>query len=192
MFSRSFCKENILFSEVLEKQGENDIIQSSYFTIFPPLLKGGARRAEDFIILFFIIMINHEEKIFLRRNLVKFVIGLVLLGFSYSYIQNHPAEKSSIFSGFQILWQRVVVYYHKVTNTNSEAFQRKYDYEKTYQELINMAQNKACVDSNVLTVINETYMNLKKEGVKTLESDLPGYIRKANEYKNMIDNCTTK
>lgn len=55
------------------------------------------------------------------------------------------------------------MYVHKVTNTNSEAFQRKYDYEKTYEELINMAKNKKCVDPAVLTEINETYLNLKKE-----------------------------
>ena len=77
---------------------------------------------------------NREEKKFVRGNIIKLIIGLILLGFSFSYIQNHPAEKASIFSGFQVLWQRVVVYVHKVTNTNSEAFQKKFDYEKTYQE----------------------------------------------------------
>jgi len=88
-----------------------------------------------------------------------------------------------------VLWQRVVVYVHKVTNTNSEAYQKKYDYEKTYEELINMAETKKCTDANILTTLNETYVNLKKEGLKTLEENLPGYMRKANEYKNMIDNC---
>jgi len=133
---------------------------------------------------------NREERVFVRRNLIKLIIGLVLLGFSWSYIQNHPAEKASIFSGFEVLRQRVVVYVHKVTNTDSEAFQKKYDYEKMYEELINMAENKKCVDPAVLTELNETYLKLQKEWVKTLEDDLPGYIRQANEYKNMIDNCT--
>ncbi len=135
---------------------------------------------------------DKEEKKFVKRNFIKLIIGLILLGFSCSYIYNHPAEKASIFSGFQVLRQRAVVYVHKVTNTNSEAFQKKYDYEKTYQELINMANNKTCVDPNVLTELNETYLNLKKEGIKTLEENLPGYIRKANEYKHMIDDCSTK
>jgi hypothetical protein len=106
---------------------------------------------------------NREERNFVRRNVIKLIIGLILLGFSFSYIQSHPAEKASIFSGFQVLWQRVVVYVHKVTNTNSEAFQKKYDYEKTYDELINMATTKECSDSAILTEINETYLNLKKE-----------------------------
>jgi hypothetical protein len=114
---------------------------------------------------------------------------LILLGFSYGYIQNHPAEKASIFSGFQVLRQRMVVYVHKVTNTNSEAFEKKFEYEKTYQELINMANSQSCVDANILTEINETYLKLKKERISTLEEHLPGYIRKANEFKHMIDDC---
>lgn len=132
---------------------------------------------------------DKEEKRFIWRNVVKLVIGLILLGFSFSYIQSHPAEKSSIFSGFEVLWQRVVVYVHKITNTDSEAFQKKYDYEKTYQELITTMESNTCISSEVVTEINETYFNLTKEGAKTLEQNLPGYARKANEYKNIIDNC---
>ncbi len=133
---------------------------------------------------------DREERVFVRKNLVKLIIGLVLLGFSFSYIQSHPAEKASIFSGFQVLRQRVVVYVHKLTNTNSEAFQKKYDYKKTYQELITMAESKECSDPSILTELNETYLSLKKEWLKTLDENLPGYNRKANEYKHMIDNCT--
>ncbi len=132
---------------------------------------------------------NKEERVFIKRNLIKLIIGLILLWFSFSYIQNHPAEKSSIFSGFQVLRQKVVVYVHKVTNTDSQAYQKKYDYEKTYDELINMVKTKKCTDPAILTEINETYLGLQKEWGKTLDENLPGYIRKASEYKNMIDNC---
>lgn len=132
---------------------------------------------------------DREEKKIVRNNVIKLIIGLILLGFSFSYIQSHPAEKASIFSGFQVLWQRGVVYVHKLTNTNSEAFQKKFDYEKTYEELINMVENKNCIDPNILTELNETYIDLKKEWIASLEENLPGYIRKANEYKRMIDDC---
>jgi len=142
-----------------------------------------------YFMFFLYISMDREEKVFLRKNLIKLIIWLVLLGFSFSYIQNHPAEKASIFSGFQVLRQRVVVYVHKLTNTNSEAFQKKFDYEKTYQELLNMAESTSCLDPNILTEIHESYLKLKREWLKTLEENLPGYIRKANEYKHMIDGC---
>ena len=135
---------------------------------------------------------ERAEKKILRGNIVKFIIGLVLLGFSVSYMVNHPAEKSSILSGFDVLRQRVAVYYHKVTNTNPEALQKKYDYEQTYQELIKMGNATTCVDPNVMTALNETYLSLQKEPLKSLDTDLPGYMRKASEYRTMIENCTTK
>jgi hypothetical protein len=53
-----------------------------------------------------------------------------------------------------------------------------------------MAETKKCVDPAILTEINETFLKLKKEWLKTLEENLPGYIRDANKYKNMIDNCS--
>lgn len=105
---------------------------------------------------------------------------------------NHPAEKASILSGFEVLRQRVSVYFHKVTNTNSTALQKKYDYEKTYQELIKMGESKNCVDPNVMTELNETFLALKKEAIKNLDVNLPGYMRKASEYKHMIETCSTK
>ena len=132
---------------------------------------------------------NKEEKKFIRKNLIKLVIWLILLSFSFFYIQNHPAEKASIFSGFEVLWQRAVVSVRKITNTDSELFQKKYDYQKTYQELIRMTKNQWCSDPNILIEINATYRSLKKENIKTLEENLPWYIRKANEYKHMIEAC---
>jgi hypothetical protein len=53
-----------------------------------------------------------------------------------------------------------------------------------------MAESKECSDPSILTELNETYLSLKKEWLKTLDENLPGYNRKANEYKHMIDNCT--
>ncbi len=153
-------------------------------------LKRNGKSISISLLYVFCFTMNTEERIFIKRNLVKLIIGLILLGFSFSYIQKHPAEKASIFSGFQVLRQRVVVYVHKITDTNSEAYKKKYDYEKTYQELINMAESKDCVDPNIITELNETYLSLKKEWMKTLEENLPGYVRKANEYKHMVDSCT--
>ncbi len=130
-----------------------------------------------------------QKKIF-RNNIIKCIIGIVLLFFSYGYIQSHPAEKASIFSGFEIMWQRVSVYVHQIMKTSSEELKKKYDYEKTYDELIQMAESKTCVNPNVLTELQETYLKLKKEPIGNLAISLPGYRRKASEYKAMIDNCT--
>jgi len=130
-----------------------------------------------------------EDKKVFKNNIIKFIIWCILLWFSFYYIQWHPAEKVSIFSWFEVLRQRIAVYVHEVTNTNSEALKKKYDYEKTYEELIQMAKNNSCASSNILTQLNETYLELRKEKLNWLDDYLPWYIRKASEYKTMIDNC---
>jgi hypothetical protein len=43
-----------------------------------------------------------------------------------------------------------------------------------------------------MTTLNETFIALKKEPIKTLEVNLPWYMRRASEFKNMIESCTTK
>lgn len=55
-----------------------------------------------------------------RNNVIKFVIGIILLTVSFGYIQNHPAEKASIFSGFEVLRQRLEVFVYKVIDKDSE------------------------------------------------------------------------
>jgi hypothetical protein len=78
-----------------------------------------------------------------------------------------------------VLWQRVNVYIHQIINSDSEALKKKYDYEKTYAELVKMAESKTCVDANVVAELDETFMKLKKEPLRTLTENLPGYMRKA-------------
>ncbi|HBB03501.1 TPA: hypothetical protein DCZ39_01160 [Patescibacteria group bacterium] len=151
------ARKNIYHQNCLKNILKTVLISRLYPAMRDKILK------RDILCFFIIDIMNQEEKVFVRNNLIKLIIGLILLGFSFSYIQNHPAEKASIFSGFQVLWQRAVVYVHKLTNTDSDAFQKKYDYEKTYEELINMAENKECVDSSVLNQIKATYAKLKNE-----------------------------
>jgi len=55
-----------------------------------------------------------------------------------------------------------------------------------------MAHNTSCVSANVMTELNETYANLKKESIKDLAADLPWYMRKASELRHMIETCSTK
>ena len=145
----------------------------------------------QFFMLFSHIMEQGQKRI-LRNNVIKFVIWLLLLGFSYGYMVNHPAEKASIFSGFQVLRQRVSVFVHQVIKSNPEALKQKYDYEKTYEELVKMWESTSCVDPNVMTTLNETFLKLKKEPIKTLDVNLPEYMRLASEYKHMIETCSTK
>ncbi|MFA5747730.1 MAG: hypothetical protein WC872_01320 [Candidatus Absconditabacterales bacterium] len=132
---------------------------------------------------------DKETRRIFRNNIIKFLIGVFLLIISYIYIQGHPAEKSSIFSGFEIIWQKIEIVFHKLTNQNYEALKKKYSFEQIYQELIQMAENSTCKNATILTDINETLIEMKKENLTDLVAKFSFYSNKAGEYKSRIEKC---
>lgn len=127
----------------------------------------------------------------LKRNLIKFVIWIILLLMSWSYIQKHPAEKVSVFSGFEVLFQKTEIFVQNIFWDHGDLLERKYSMEKYYKELIKMAENNKCIDIAKIKEMQDTYYNLRKEKNDSLENILPEYIKKAYEYDNIIkeDNC---
>lgn len=140
-------------------------------------------RAVEFLL--FLKNMDPERKSELKRNLVKFIIWIVLLGFCFAYIQNNPAERVSIFSWFQVIFQKVAVVYNQVIGKNWELLKRKYSLEKYYKELIKSAEDRKCVSLEVIKKITEEYNSLKNEDVSTLETRLPGYSRAS--YQHEVD-----
>lgn len=126
-----------------------------------------------------------ERKSDLKRNFVKFVIWIILLSFSFAYVQNNPAEKISIFSGFQIIFQKVAVVFSNIIGENWELLKRKYSLEKYYKELIKSAENRKCVSIETTKKIIEEYERLKTEKLKDLEENLPFYSR--SSYQHEVD-----
>jgi predicted negative regulator of RcsB-dependent stress response len=56
---------------------------------------------------------DKEMKQIFKNNLIKLIIGLVLLFFCYLYVQKYPAEKIAIFSGFDVMIQRAEILLNK-------------------------------------------------------------------------------
>lgn len=140
-------------------------------------------RAVEFLL--FLKNMDPERKSELKRNLVKFIIWIVLLVFCFVYIQNNPAERVSIFSWFQVIFQKVAVVYNQVIGKNWELLKRKYSLEKYYKELIKSAEDRKCVSLEVIKKITEEYNSLKNEDVSTLETRLPAYSRAS--YQHEVD-----
>jgi hypothetical protein len=133
-------------------------------------------------------IITNEERKQLRKNLIKFTIWIVLLLMSWSYIQKHPAEKVSVFSWFEVLFQKAEVFVQNIFGEHGDLLERKYSMEKYYKELIKMAENNKCMDLSDIREIQDTYKNLKHEKRDNLESVLPDYTKKAYEYDNVVKN----
>ena len=137
------------------------------------------------------IVLNKEDKKQLKNNVIKLVIWIILLVLSRGYIQNHPAEKVSVFSGFDVLWQKVEVFFSNTFKGNWDLLERKYSLEKYYKELLNMAEWNECLSTEQFNNISETYERLKAEENETLNDTLPWYIEKAYEFEALAqnDNC---
>ena len=126
-----------------------------------------------------------ERKKELKRNFIKFIIWLLLLLFCFIYIQNNPAERVSIFSWFQIIFQKVAVIYNDIVGKNWELLKRKYSLEKYYKELIKSAEDRKCVPVETVKKITEEYQSLKNEEIWNLETRLPSYSRAS--YQHEVD-----
>ena len=137
------------------------------------------------------IVLNKYDKKQLRWNIIKFVIWLILLALSRWYIQKHPAEKVSVFSGFDVLWQKVVVFFHNTFKWNWDLLERKYSLEKYYKDLLNMAEWNECLDTDQFNEISEVYEKLKAENNETLNETLPWYIEDAYKFEAIVqdDEC---
>lgn len=152
------------------------------------------RSVENFNVIILIIIMDIEQKNLMtkiekkqfKRNLIKFVIWIVLLLMSLSYIQKHPAEKVSVFSGFEVLFQKAEVFVQNIFGDHWDLLERKYSMEKYYKELIKMAENNKCMDLEKIKEMEDTYNNLKKEKIENLENILPEYTKKAYEYDNIV------
>ncbi|USN54830.1 MAG: hypothetical protein H6765_10300 [Candidatus Peribacteria bacterium] len=56
-----------------------------------------------------------KKKKKLPMNIVEFVIGAILLVFCINYLVDHPAEKSSIISGIEVLYQKARIFTSQLT-----------------------------------------------------------------------------
>ena len=117
----------------------------------------------------------------LRNNLIELVIGLGLLWMCYVYIQNHPAEKISFFSWYKVIYQQTEIFFQNLFGKNGEWLKQKYSLESYYQVMITQAEEKPCVDPEVINDLHDTYVALQKEPKNTLEHRLQYYIEK--QYK---------
>jgi len=131
---------------------------------------------------------DKEQKKEFKWNIVKFIIWCVLLWMCRTYLQNHPAERISVFSGFEVLWQKVEILWNNRFSSNGNLLENKYSMEKYFKELITLAENNPCMTSDQLADLENTYKNLQEEDNATLNDTLPEYTKQAYIFEAMVQN----
>ena len=118
----------------------------------------------------------------LIHNLIELFVWLVLLWMCYGYLQSHPAEKISFFSWYKVIYQQTEIFFQNIFGKNGDLLKQKYSLESYYQVMITQAEEKPCVDSEVVKSLHETYEALQDEPKNTLEHKLQYYIEKQYEF----------
>jgi hypothetical protein len=66
----------------------------------------------------------------LGSNLVEFFVGCILLVFAFNYLKGHPAERTSIFAGLEVMVQNVEVRLAKMFEGDGEMLSQKKKFQK--------------------------------------------------------------
>jgi hypothetical protein len=123
-------------------------------------------------------------------NCIKFIIGIILLFFSYSYVVSHPAEEIAFFSGFKVIFQNAEIFFQNIFGKNGDLLKQKYSLESYYQALISLSEEKPCIDPQLVQDLHDTYAQLLVEPKSTLSYTLDGYIQKQFDFDRALRvNC---
>jgi len=115
------------------------------------------------------------------RNVVKFVIWVLLLSISYGYIQNHPAERVSILSWFEVMYERWQVFVYEIFGKDTSVLRQKHRLEQYYQELVRIAESRTCVSPDILSDVLATSISFSKMPLEELANEISYFSSKATE-----------
>jgi hypothetical protein len=130
---------------------------------------------------------DSQQKRTLVLNMIKFFIWLILLGISYVYLQSHPAERVSIISWFEVIYDRIQIVVYGVLGKDTSILQQKTRLEQYYEELIRVAEDKSCIDQAVLQALHVNYNALQDISFAQVTSaNIQYYASLAYEYDSQI------
>jgi hypothetical protein len=90
-----------------------------------------------------------------------------LLVFCWFYLQTHPAEKVSLFSGVEVMWQKVQIWFSQMPAEDATLLEQKNSLEKTMQEIVLLSKENSCVDEEAKKQIANFFSNLQSMDLET-------------------------
>lgn len=121
----------------------------------------------------------NKKKLQLRSNVIEFIVWLVLLLFCFQYLSTHPAEKTSIISWIEIMYQKVSIYISNILYWDGTIRKEKNELIRTYGDIIAQVEESQCDG-----VISKNLIEQKLEQLKNLSSDEYAIVKET--YKMFI------
>ena len=125
-----------------------------------------------------------EEKKTLKENIFKLVIGIILLTTCFIYLGQNRAEKIALYSSFDLIFQKIEVAYFNILGKDGALLDQKYNLEKQYLDLIHLAEEKWCSNTQFL-------QNLLSEWKENIDQYIARYTLLGSDFQMQLesDNC---
>ena len=129
---------------------------------------------------------NKKNKQQLKYNIIKFIVGLILLLLAFGYLQNHPAEKSSRNTGSRILLQKMGQSVQKLVGNYDPLQEQKQHMINSYDEIIYVSQSTSCFDELMTTELNNTFQELHKGTLDHFKTYREQYAKVRKQYEDHL------
>lgn len=130
--------------------------------------------------------INQKKKRKFYKNLLQFFVWMILLANAYIYLQYNPAEKTSIVSSIEVLYQKAVVFAYSLVSANkAELLSEKYKFEMSFREVLELHEKYHCWTDADYTQLLHKYNELKSLSVDD-------YATQRIEYFDLVNVAYTK
>ena len=129
-----------------------------------------------------------EKKWRVRMNIIEMIVWLILLIFAFNYLKSHPAEKTSIFAGIEVMIDKVEVLISNLRWGNGEYTKNKQQMERMLGDLITTMKSGECLDANSITIAEKRLSDMQalssslyKERLQEFQWYVKDYAAKVQE-----------
>ncbi len=123
----------------------------------------------------------------LIQNLKMFIVGVVLLMISFTYIKWHPGEWNSFIPSLQMLYYKGQTFFYQVLGKDVKSLEIKQQFNKIYTELSYLAESSECADPDLIEQIKKQQELFKNMDTTTMEIEQYSAISTAQELKQQIE-----
>lgn len=122
--------------------------------------------------------INKKRKSLIMKNSIQFVIGIILLTFSFFYLQSHPAEKTSMYSWIKIIFQKIAIIFQSMLNEDWNLLDYKYNTIRNFEMLISSVEESKCdfKDYDKLVKKYESIKSMSLEDYKWVRISVDSFL----------------
>lgn len=110
---------------------------------------------------------SYQKKILkLQGNILELLIGLILLWFCVHYLGSHPAEKTSIVSWAQMMYQKIEIFVWNIFYGDGDLRKEQNDLIRTYSDIISQITDMKCEGMVSKNLIEQKFIQLKALSLK--------------------------